>query len=78
MEKWGIRFGKMVPKVKPENLMKSWRIVKGDMVQVTAGKYSGQQGKVMRVQRDRNSFIVEGINLVPNYLYGFMIIIILM
>lgn len=64
MEKWGIRFGKMVPKVKAADLIKTWKIVKGDVVQVMAGKYSGQQGKVLRVQRDRNSLIVEGVNLV--------------
>ena len=64
MEKWGIRFGKMVPKVKAADLIKTWKIVKGDVVQVMTGKYSGQQGKVLRVQRDRNSLIVEGVNLV--------------
>jgi transcription antitermination factor NusG len=64
MEKWGIRFGKMVPKLKPVDLIKSWKIVKGDVVQVITGKYAGQQGKVLRVQRDRNALIVEGINLV--------------
>ncbi len=64
MEKWGIRFGKMVSKVKPVDLLKSWKIVKGDVVQVITGKYAGNQGKVLRVQRDRNSLIVEGVNLV--------------
>ena len=54
----------MVPKVKPIDLLKSWKIVKGDVVQVMTGKYAGQQGKVLRVQRDRNALIVEGINLV--------------
>lgn len=64
MEKWGIRFGKMVPKVKPADLLNSWKIVKGDMVQVISGAYKGKQGKVLRVQRDRNGLIVEGVNLV--------------
>ena len=64
MEKWGIKFGKMVPKVKPLDLLKSWKIVKGDLVAVTVGTYKGKQGKVLRVQRDRNSLIVEGVNLV--------------
>ena len=64
MEKWGIKFGKMVPKVKPADLLKSWKIVKGDMVEVISGAYKGQRGKVLRVQRDRNGLIVEGINLV--------------
>ena len=64
MEKWGIKFGKMVPKVKPADLLKSWKIVKGDFVEVISGSYKGQRGKVLRVQRDRNGLIVEGINLV--------------
>lgn len=67
MEKWGIRFGKIVPKVKSVDLLNTWRIVKGDMVHVTQGKYKGQQGKVLRVQRERNGLIVEGINLVPGH-----------
>ena len=66
MEKWGIRFGKMVRKVKEDDLVRSWRIVKGDLVQVIAGRARGQQGKVLRVQRERNSLIVEGVNLVSD------------
>ena len=64
MEKWGIKFGKMVPKIKPVDLLNSWKIVKGDMVEVVTGSYKGKQGKVLRVQRDRNGLIVEGVNLV--------------
>lgn len=64
MEKWGLKFGKMVPKVKAADLCNSWRIVKGDMVEVISGAYKGKQGKVLRVQRERNGLIVEGVNLV--------------
>lgn len=32
MEKWGFKFGKIVTKVKPEDLLKTWRIVTGDIV----------------------------------------------
>lgn len=32
MEKWGLRFGKLVPKVKPRDQIKTWRILRGDMV----------------------------------------------
>lgn len=67
MEKWGIRFGKMVPKVKPVDLLNSWKIVKGDMVEVISGAYKGKQGKVLRVQKERNGVIVEGVNLVHQY-----------
>lgn len=64
MEKWGLKFGKMVPKVKAADLVNSWKIVKGDMVEVITGAYKGKQGKVLRVQRERNGLIVEGVNLV--------------
>ena len=64
MEKWGLKFGKMVPKIKTKDLLKSWKIVKGDMVEVISGAYKGKQGKVLRVQRERNGLIVEGVNLV--------------
>ena len=64
MEKWGLKFGKMVPKVKAGDLLNSWKIVKGDMVEVISGAYKGKKGKVLRVQRDRNGLIVEGVNLV--------------
>jgi large subunit ribosomal protein L24 len=67
MEKWGLRFGKYVPKVKPADLLQTWRIVRGDLVQVIAGRCTGQQGKVLRVQRDRNGLIVEGVNLVKRH-----------
>lgn len=31
-EKWGMRFGKLVPKVKPKDVVKVWNIVTGDLV----------------------------------------------
>jgi transcription antitermination factor NusG len=66
MEKWGIRFGKFVPKVKTDDLVKSWKIVKGDIVEVISGSCKGQQGKVIKVERSKNSVIVEGVNLVQS------------
>lgn len=32
MEKWGLLFGKLVPKVKPKDQIKTWRILRGDIV----------------------------------------------
>jgi hypothetical protein len=32
MKKWGIKFGKLVPTVKPKDIVKSWKIFKGDKV----------------------------------------------
>ena len=57
----------MVPKVKPIDLLNSWKIVKGDMVQVISGADKGKQGKVLRVQKERNGLIVEGVNLVSKW-----------
>lgn len=32
MEKWGLRFGKVVYKVKPKDRIKTWRVLTGDIV----------------------------------------------
>ena len=37
------------------------RIRKGDVVQVTAGKYKGKRGKVLRVLVERDRVVVEGV-----------------
>ncbi len=39
-------------------------IKKGDMVQVIAGDNKGQQGKVLKVEAEKQRAIVEGVNLV--------------
>lgn len=39
-------------------------IKKGDMVQVIAGDNKGKQGKVLKVEVDKQRAIVEGVNLV--------------
>ena len=39
-------------------------IKKGDMVQVIAGDNKGQQGKVLKVEVEKQRAIVEGVNLV--------------
>jgi large subunit ribosomal protein L24 len=36
---------------------------KGDKVQVIAGKDKGKKGKILRVDRENNAVIVEGVNL---------------
>jgi large subunit ribosomal protein L24 len=42
-------------------------IRKGDMVMVIAGDSRGQQGKVLAMHTDKNTAIVEGINLVSKH-----------
>ena len=43
------------------------RIKSGDTVRVIAGDHKGSEGKVLRVLRDRNKAIVEGVNTVSKH-----------
>jgi large subunit ribosomal protein L24 len=40
-----------------------WNIIRGDMVAVTQGPQSGQQGKVIAVLREKNRLLIEGVNM---------------
>ncbi len=44
--------------------MTKLKIKSGDTVKVIAGDHKGSEGKVLRVFRDANKAIVEGINMV--------------
>jgi large subunit ribosomal protein L24 len=39
----------------------------GDTVQVIAGESKGETGKVLRVYRDKNRAVVEGVNVVTKH-----------
>ena len=43
------------------------KIKKGDTVQVIAGDHKGEKGKVLKVDREKNRAIVEGVNLVSKH-----------
>lgn len=43
--------------------MEKWRIKKGDMVQVIAGKDKGVKGEILRVLRDERRVVVKGVNV---------------
>ncbi|MCO5725241.1 50S ribosomal protein L24 [Robiginitalea marina] len=43
------------------------RIKSGDTVRVTAGDHKGSEGKVVRILRDKNKAIVEGVNVVSKH-----------
>lgn len=45
----------------------SSRIKKGDLVVLIAGKDKGEQGNVLRVDRERGRVLVEGRNLVKRH-----------
>ena len=51
-------------KILKNNLITKWKILKGDVVQVTAGKDAGKQGTVKKVFRKKNRVLVEGVHLV--------------
>jgi large subunit ribosomal protein L24 len=47
--------------------MAKLKIKTGDTVVVIAGDHKGSEGKVMRVYREKNKAIVEGVNLVSKH-----------
>ncbi|XP_028316998.1 large ribosomal subunit protein uL24m [Gouania willdenowi] len=47
---------------------KDWSVLKGDMVEILAGKDKGKQGKVIQVFRRRNWVILEGLNTHYRYI----------
>jgi len=47
--------------------MTKLKIKTGDNVRVIAGDHKGSEGKVVRVFRDKNKAIVEGVNLVSKH-----------
>lgn len=44
------------------------KIKSGDTVKVIAGDHKGSEGKVLKVDREKNKAIVEGINLVSKHM----------
>ena len=47
--------------------MTKLKIKSGDNVRVIAGDHKGSEGKVLRVFRDKNKAIVEGVNMVSKH-----------
>jgi len=48
-------------------MMTKLKIKSGDTVQVISGDHKGSEGKVLRVLRDKNKAIVEGVNMVKRH-----------
>ena len=44
------------------------KIKTGDTVRVIAGDHKGSEGKVLRVIRDKNKAIVEGVNMIKKHM----------
>ena len=47
--------------------MTKLKIKSGDTVKVIAGDHKGSEGKVLRVFRDANKAIVEGVNMISKH-----------
>ena len=47
--------------------MSTMKIKKGDMVKVIAGKDKDKEGKVIAVNKEKNTVVVEGINMVTKH-----------
>jgi large subunit ribosomal protein L24 len=43
------------------------KVKKGDTVEVIAGKDAGKRGRVLRVVRDRERVVVEGVNMIKRH-----------
>ena len=43
------------------------KIKSGDLVRVIAGDHKGSEGKILKVDREKNKAIVEGVNLVSKH-----------
>ena len=47
--------------------MASMKIKKGDMVKVIAGRDKDKEGKVIAVNKSKNTLLVEGVNMVTKH-----------
>jgi large subunit ribosomal protein L24 len=43
------------------------KIKKGDNVEVKSGKDAGKRGRILRVDRDRDRVVVEGVNMIKRH-----------
>jgi large subunit ribosomal protein L24 len=48
-------------------MMTKLKIKSGDTVRVIAGDHKGSEGKVLRVLKDKNRAIIEGVNMVSKH-----------
>ncbi len=47
--------------------MTKFKIKSGDTVRVIAGDHKGTEGKVLKVLKDKNKAIIEGVNMVKKH-----------
>ena len=47
--------------------MKKFKIKSGDTVRVIAGDHKGTEGKILKVLKDKDKAIVEGVNMIKKH-----------
>ena len=47
--------------------MKKFKIKSGDTVKVIAGDHKGSEGKVVKILKDKDRIVVEGVNMVSKH-----------
>jgi len=48
-------------------MMTKLKVKSGDLVKVIAGNHKGEEGKIVRIFADKNTAIVEGVNMVSKH-----------
>ena len=48
--------------------MRKLKIKSGDTVKINAGDHKGSEGKVLKVLKDKNKAIVEGVNMIKKHM----------
>ena len=48
--------------------MRKLKIKSGDTVRINAGDHRGAEGKVLKVLKDKNKAIVEGVNMIKKHM----------
>jgi len=64
---WTKQAGKRVIKGTPLVSIEKWNIKKGDMVEINTGRAAGTQGRVKSVIKAKNRVVVEGANMIKNF-----------
>ncbi|MFL0072386.1 50S ribosomal protein L24 [Tenacibaculum maritimum] len=47
--------------------MQKFKIKSGDTVKVIAGDHKGSEGKVLRILKEKNRVVVEGVNMISKH-----------
>ncbi len=47
--------------------MTKLKVKSGDLVKVIAGNHKGEEGKIVRIFADKNTAIVEGVNMISKH-----------